>query len=414
MLLSFFPDEWIELASSTKTLKGLRKDKAAEDYMRTLLLHIGCGYSLRETVVRAKLANLADISDVALVKRLRKAKDWLHSLCVALFKEQGMAMVNPNGFQARLFDATNVKEPGKTGSLWRIHYSVQLPSLTCDFFKLTATKGTGTGESFFQYSIKTGDYIIADRGYSTASGIHHVVSKHAYVLVRVNTQSLRIHTVNNQKFPLLNTVSSIKKPGTVHAWNVYIPGTETEQVVGRMCVMRKTDEAITLAHKKLRANALRKGNTVKPETLEYAKYIIVFTNYPEALFSDRDILDWYRSRWQVELTFKRFKSIAQLGHLPKHRDDSSKAWLYGKLFVTLLTEKIIDYASSISPGDISWKNTQPQSAWREFNFAFNQVKRVIEPDLPFEDMIMDWNGISKLLSESPRKRRSQVSRYFHF
>ena len=90
ILLSFFPDDWVELASSTNALKGLRKDKAAENYMRTLLMHIGCGYSLRETVTRAKLSNLADISDVALVKRLRKAKDWFHSLCVKLFEEQGI------------------------------------------------------------------------------------------------------------------------------------------------------------------------------------------------------------------------------------------------------------------------------------------------------------------------------------
>ena len=138
-------------------------------------MHIGCGYSLRETATRAKLASLADISDVALIGRLRKAKDWLHNLCVVLFEEQGIALHNESDFQVRLFDATNVKEPGKTGSLWCIHYSVQLPSLTCDFFKLTATKGRGTGESFFQYTIKKGDYIIADRGYSTNSGIHHVV-----------------------------------------------------------------------------------------------------------------------------------------------------------------------------------------------------------------------------------------------
>ena len=45
------------------------------------------------------------------------------------------------------------------------------------------------------------------------------------------------------------------------------------------------------------------------------------------------MLEWYRLRWQVELVFKRFKSLAQLGHVPKYDDDSAKAWLYGKLFV---------------------------------------------------------------------------------
>jgi hypothetical protein len=349
ILLSFFPNNWGKLASETDALKGLRKDKAVESFMKTLLIHIACGHSLRETATRAKLAGLADISDVAMLGRLRKAKNWLHSLCVALFEEQGISLHNESDFQVRLFDATNVKEPGKTGSLWRIHYSVQLPSLTCDFFKLTATKGMGTGESFFQYSIKKGDYIIADRGYSTASGIHHVVSKRAYVMVRVNTQSLPILNLKGQKFPLLKNVNAIKRTGTVRSWKVLIPGRKSTTVQGRICVIRKSNEAIKLAHEKLKKNAKKKGHSIKPETLEYAKFVIVFTNYPEDLFSDIEVLDWYRSRWQVELIFKRFKSIAQLGHLPKHSDDSSKAWLYGKLFVALLTSKLIEYASSISP-----------------------------------------------------------------
>lgn len=349
VLLSFFPDNWVDLATSTNALKGLRKDKAAEHYIRTLLLHVGCGYSLRETVTRAKLANLADISDVALVKRLRKAKDWLHNMCVALFEEQGITFKKSNNFQGRLFDATIVKEPGKTGSMWRLHYSVQIPTLTCDFFRLTATKGQGSGESFFQYPIKKGDYIIADRGYSTTSGVHHVASRNAYVIVRVNTSILTMLDLEKKKFPLLDKVQSIQEAGNVKSWDVLIPGKKETLVPGRICVIRKSNEAINIAHEKLRRNAQKKCHKLKPETLEYAKYIIVFTNYSTDSFSAEEVLEWYRTRWQVELVFKRFKSIAQLGHLPKHSDDSSKAWLYGKLFVALLTNKLMDYATSISP-----------------------------------------------------------------
>jgi len=349
VLLSFFPSDWAQMASETDALKGLRKDKEAENYIRTLLIHIGCGYSLRETAVRAKLSNLADISDVALIGRLRKAKDWLHRLCVELFEERGILSGDVNGFQVRLFDATTVKEPGKTGSLWRIHYSVQVPSLTCDFFKLTATKGIGTGESFFQYSIRKGDHIIADRGYSTASGIHHVASKKAYVMVRVNTQSLPLQNLKGDSFQLLKEVTEIKTSGTVRSWRVLIPARNDDSLEGRLCVIRKSNEAAKMTHDKIVQEAQKKGRSVKPETLEYAKYVIVFTTYPEKSFSDIDVLEWYRIRWQVELVFKRFKSIAQLGHLPKHSDDSSKAWLYGKLFVAMLTNNLIEYAASISP-----------------------------------------------------------------
>lgn len=349
LLKSFFPSNWEKLAEECKVLKNLRKDKLTENFLRILLIHIGCGYSLRETVVRAKRANLADISDVALMKRLKKSQQWLRLMCAELFEEQGILLSNNNNFKVRLFDATNVKEPGKTGSLWRIHYSFTVPSLFCDFFKITETKGKGTGESFFQYSIKKNDYIIADRGYSTASGIHHIVAKKAFVTVRVNTASLLMNNLNKEKFPLLENVQTIVKTGEIKSWDVLIPGGKNKYTKGRICAIRKTEEAIKIALVKIKREANKHSRKTKPETLEYAKYIIVFTNFPENEFSAAEIMEWYRVRWQVELGFKRLKSLAQLGHLPKYDDDSSKAWLYGKLFIALLINKLIQHATSISP-----------------------------------------------------------------
>ena len=77
--------------------------------------------------------------------------------------------------------------------------------------------------------------------------------------------------------------------------------------------------------------------------------MIVFTTLPEAECSAAQVLDWYRTRWQAEVVFERFKSLAQLGHLPSSDDDSAKAWLFGKLFVALLAEKLISHARAISP-----------------------------------------------------------------
>lgn len=77
--------------------------------------------------------------------------------------------------------------------------------------------------------------------------------------------------------------------------------------------------------------------------------MILFTTVPKAEWSASDVLDWYRTRWQVELAFQRFKSLAQLGALPKHHDDSARAWLYSKLLAALLVGKLIRHASSVSP-----------------------------------------------------------------
>jgi hypothetical protein len=85
--------------------------------LRMLLLHVARGYSLRDTVVRAKLTNWADISDVALLKRLRNSEEWLRSLCVELLRENVVyRLEEPVTRTIRIVDGTIVREPGKTGS----------------------------------------------------------------------------------------------------------------------------------------------------------------------------------------------------------------------------------------------------------------------------------------------------------
>ena len=43
------------------------------------------------------------------------------------------------------------------------------------------------------------------------------------------------------------------------------------------------------------------------------------------------------------------KSILGLGELPKRREDSCRAWLHGKLLVSLLLERLLDEAEHFSP-----------------------------------------------------------------
>lgn len=348
VVCSLLPCGWRELARDTGALKGLRKDKSPESLLRVLLLHLGCGHSLRETVARARQAGLADLSDVALLKRLRKSEEWLRALCVELFREQGTAVSAEGGFRVRAFDATMVSEPGKTGGLWRLHYSVRLPSLACDFFKLTPGAGEGAGEAFRRFPVREGDLVLADRACSTAEGVHHVANGGGDVMVRVNTRALPLRDPWGGELDLRARVGTLKRAGAVGAWPALVArGGGT--VAGRVCAVRKSREAARAARRKLRAEAARKNRRVLPETLEFARHVIVFTTVPETVLSAAEVLEWYRARWQVELVFKRFKSLARLGHLPKHEDASARAWLHGKLLVALLVEKLIRRAAAFSP-----------------------------------------------------------------
>ena len=234
---------------------------------------------------------------------------------------------------------------------------MRLPSLACDFFHLTATEGHGTGESFAHFPIRKGDCLLADRGYSTALGIRHVAAAGAHVTVRVNPGAPVLRSAGGEAFDWPESLRSVRSAGAVRSWTAEAVAKEGRGVPGRVYALRKTDEAIRIAQEGLRQRAARKGKRLKPHDLEFAKYVIVFTTFPAADFSDSDVLEWYRIRRQVELVFKRFKSLAQLGHLPKRHAENAKAWLYGKLLVALLVEKLICHVLASSP----WSYRLPPS-----------------------------------------------------
>ncbi len=71
-------------------------------------------------------------------------------------------------------------------------------------------------------------------------------------------------------------------------------------VPGRVCAIRKTPEAIQIAQRKLRKEAIRKDKRVRPRTLEFVRYVIVFTTFPEATFTAAQVLEWFHTRWQVD------------------------------------------------------------------------------------------------------------------
>lgn len=359
VLLELFPPNWETLGRSTGAVARLRGFDSLNNVLRTLLLHVGCGWSLRETAVQAKLAGIAAVSDVTLLNRLRQAEPWLRQLCEQLWKESGVSLEPAlEGRPMRLLDATVVKEPGKTGSQWRIHYSLRLPSLECDYFELTPARGLNTGERLGRFEFRAGEVILADAGYSHPPGIAAVVAQGADICVRFNPTSMPLLDQHGRAFPLLARIGTLKRAGSVKAWSVQVRVKEKEQAIaGRLCVVRKSEMAIERAQRQITLKQKRGKSSGAPETREYARYVMVFTTLTEKQATALQVLECYRRRWQIELTFKRLKSIVQLGHIPKQDDQSSRAWLYGKLLVALLTEKLIRVGSAISP----WGYYLPQA-----------------------------------------------------
>lgn len=359
-LLGLLPADWKELARTTGAITRLRGFTAEDQLLRALLMHVALGCSLRDTVVVAKAAGWLALSDVALLKKLRQSEGWLQALCVGVLRDSGLALPSAPPLRMRLVDGTHVKEPGQTGSQWRLHFSLQVPQWSCDYFQVTSSKGAGTGESLRHFPVRPKDCLIADRGYAHAAGLGHVQRKGGYCIVRHNAQNLPVEDEAGAPVDVLRWLRGLTQPGSVDSRSAWVRVDPRLRVAVRLCAVRKSPEAVVASERKVRRRAQKNGETLRPETVEYTQWVIVLTTVPPALLTDAQVLEWYRVRWQIELAFKRLKSLAGFGHLPKSDPRSSRAWLYGKLLVALLTEKMQRYALAFSPWGVRWG--EPEAA----------------------------------------------------
>jgi hypothetical protein len=168
------------------------------------------------------------------------------------------------------------------------------------------------------------------------------------VIVRLNTSTLPLMAADGSRFGLAEQIRTLQQTGKEGEWPVWVAGSR-DRIGGRLCAIRKSEEAAARARRHIRRKAQQGGPEPKPETLQYADYVMVFTTVPASSFSTAEVLEWYRVRWQIELVFKRLKTLAELGALPKHNDQSARAWLYGKLLIALLGQKLERLGRDISP-----------------------------------------------------------------
>jgi hypothetical protein len=346
VLASFFPDGWKEKAKELGALLRCRKFLDAESLLRTLLIHLAEGCSLRETAVRAKKGDIVSISDVALLKRLKASGEWFRWMASQVMNtwmpKQPSAFFG-KGLNIRIVDGSTIQEPGATGSTWRIHYSIQMPSLQCDEVLITSPK---IGETLKRFTVHPGDLFLGDRGFAHRAGISHVVGGGGDVILRLNLTNVPLIKKNGRPFPLLSrlrTLTGVK----LGNWDVWVSH-EGSLIPGRICALKKNKHAAEVARRKVLKENSRKGRKVNPETIEAAGYIFVFTTLDRRV-APALILEMYRGRWQVELAFKRLKSIIGIGHLKKFDPEAAKAWIHGKLLVAFLIEALIVAGESFFP-----------------------------------------------------------------
>lgn len=342
---SFRLDQWpsivghissiVDLDVSARTHKALLRKRGVRsaDALLYLALLYGPGkMSLRSVAGYATEAGIADLCDVSLLDRLRNAGDFLADVLDKLLADRRGDQPTDGRLQLTLVDGSTVSIPGSNGSDWRLHARYE-PVRGC-FTDLSITEAT-TAEALCCVAVRPGDVLVQDRGYARVRNFAHARAHQADFITRIGWRSVKLFNASNEPFDLIAALSETGQPIVEHA---VLIGAGRAPVAARLIIARMPSEAAEQQHRKLRRKASRKGHKTDPRTLKAAGYMMLLTSLSSERASPAEIVRLYRLRWQVELAFKRLKSLGGFADLQATDPRLARSWLLAHLIAAVLIE----------------------------------------------------------------------------
>jgi len=326
-------------ARETKAFLRPRVIDSAVDMLRLILAYCLGDGGLRSTAAWSSSVGLADVSNVALLYRLRQCGGWLAMLVGhALGAEVPTAV---RGRMIRVIDATAVPKAGaaakKQSKLWRVHSAFDLPGERFGHFELTDQKG---GETFDRIPVVKGEIRIGDRAYLQPDRMAIVLDAGADLIVRAGWKA-RWLDADGDPVDIIAELGKAAAFGLIDR-PIWIARKQGAPIALRLVAVKKPAQAATTARRKARREAQREGHQISKRTLAAADWVMLVTSLAPKDFAAADILALYRLRWRIELAFKRLKSLVGLKGPPGFDERSARPYVLAHLLMILLLEPLID------------------------------------------------------------------------
>lgn len=347
---ALLPAGWKQAARDLRAFQRARYMMDPAVLLRLLLFHAVNDGGLRETVAQAGASGIVQMSQVALLKRLRTSGPWLSWLGAELCRRLRSEPCLPEGLRPRAIDSTTVQGPASRGTEWRVHYSLDLISLNCDWYELTDAHGA---ELLERTPMRAGDVILADRNYLRPAGARAAADAGAHLLVRLRWTHSAMKA-DGRQFHALGRARRLRL-GEVGDWPVELLAPGGKPIQGRVVATKLPAPLAAKAERRVEKTSSKKGLTVDARSLAAAHYVMIFTTLPAKVLAKVDVLELYRYRWQIELAFKRLKQLLKFGRLPHKDPRSAQAWILAKLLVALLLENLYRNARTLSPWGYSFE-----------------------------------------------------------
>lgn len=349
--VEWLPQDLEVLLAESAAIRRRRSVRSGEELVRLTLAYSLLDFSLRSTAAWWASIGQPALSDVAVLKRLKSATPFLELILNTMLTRAAAGPVLAKvGLHVRLIDATTVSEPGSTGTDWRLHVGYDPAKGAIDGVQLTDKHG---GEGLDRAAAEAGDLILGDRGYASSEKIRALAVAGAHTLIRIGHQAVRMFDAAGKQIDALAFARQRRlnpgRPPRFESRTVWLQGADGPALEARLVVVRKSREAADRERLRIRSEAKRKGKKPTQRTLDAAAYTFLLTTLPECRANDEEIAALYRLRWQIELLFKRLKSLLNLAALRAKNQALARSYLLGKLIGAVLIQRIADTCRAISP-----------------------------------------------------------------
>lgn len=390
----------LDLEATARSCGAFRRRRAISGPVALLRLALGYGpggLSLRGAAAWAELTGLASMSDVAILKRLRRAGDWLAGIVDALLAKRRHGL--------KLIDATTICPPRTASALWRLHVEYDPARARFDALQLTDERG---GEHLERFTLAQGDLVIADRGYARAGGLRHVVDHGADFIVRAGWKVPRLwHAGGRER---LDALAAIAELGADEVADIDVAAGADHPggpLALRLIAVRQSAAAAEHHRKRVELRSRVKQRIINPRTLEAAGYFFVLTSLPRRTHPARRVLALYRVRWQVELAFKRLKSLLHLSRLPARDRGLARSWILAHLTAALLVDASTQRVLGSAPVRRASAD-RPASLWRIHKALAASVTGAALGRVELETMRRSAAFLIRHICDPPRGRRAQM------
>jgi len=340
-LLKHLPLGWEEKA---KELGAMQREsgviRSAESLLRLNMLYITNEGSFQMAAMGMALTEEIVMSKVAAFKRIAKCGGWLRWIAKELCTAQGATIEKPAFLgerQVKLVDASDETTKGKNKNTWRLHYVFNLFEFQCPSMEVTTNK---EGERLTRHEVCEKDVMIADRAYCSISGMKHVLENKGDFILRFRLKAFNLYDELGNPLELLPSLRQLKSLESTDVNCYYKLDGKLHPL--RIVAMKKDEKAIAECKRKMAKKTSKKQKTVSTETVELNDYVLLATSLE---YTNAQILELYRARWQIEQVFYRLKSLFGYGDVPNKRDDTVQAWFFGKLLLAALCESILKRVS---------------------------------------------------------------------